>query len=89
MWPEQATPVTQIEAAWDDSLLSGEHAAWIRDFDPIIRFVRDAVDTDLMSKEDLLELDARVQVDINNGRAFGEASDYPDPQSSRDNTFAA
>ena len=89
LWPEQATGVTQIAAAWDDALISGEHAAWVRDFDPIIRFIRDGLHTGLLDKEDLLERDARINTQIAKARAFGEASVYPDPQTALDGVFAA
>jgi pyruvate dehydrogenase E1 component alpha subunit len=89
LWPEQATAVTQIAAAWDESLLSGEHASWIRDFDPVIRFIRNRLDSGLLCKQEVLELDARVCVRIARARAFGEASAYPDPQTALDDVFAA
>jgi TPP-dependent pyruvate/acetoin dehydrogenase alpha subunit len=89
LWPEQATAVTQIATAWDESLLSGEHASWIRDFDPVIRFIRNGLDSRLLRKQDVLELDARVCARIARARVFGEASAYPDPQTALSGVFAA
>jgi TPP-dependent pyruvate/acetoin dehydrogenase alpha subunit len=89
LWPEQATGVTQLAAAWDESLLTGEHAGWVRDFDPVIRFVRDGLDSGLLEQKDILERDARICEFVARGRAFGEASDYPDPQTVVDHVFAA
>lgn len=89
LWPEQATGVIQIAAAWDESLMTGEHTTWVRDFDPIIRFIRDGLDTGLLDKKDLLECDARIYAQIAKARAFGEASAYPDSQTVFDEVFAA
>jgi len=88
LWPEQATGVTQIEAAWDHSLITGEHADWVRDFDPIIRFIHEGLDEGLFTKSDLLDRDTRIHAEIERARAFGEASAYPDPESALDGTFA-
>ena len=69
--------------------VTGEHTSWVRDFDPVIRFIRDGLEAGFLNKEDLLERDARICARIAEARAFGEASAYPDPESGRDNVFAA
>jgi len=89
LWPTQATGATQIAAAWDESLLTGEHAAWVRDFDPVIRFIREGLDSDWLDKKGLLELDARICSEVARARAFGEASPYPEPLSALDGAFSA
>ncbi len=88
LWPVQATGVTQIAAAWDESLLIGEHAAWVRDFDPLIRFAREGLDAGWLDKKDVPERDARICSRIARARAFAEASAYPDALSALDGAFA-
>jgi TPP-dependent pyruvate/acetoin dehydrogenase alpha subunit len=89
LWPEQATDVTNIASAWDETLITGEHTSWVRDFDPVIRFIRDGLEAGFLNKEDLLERDAQICARMAEARAFAEASAYPDPDSGRDNVFAA
>ena len=89
LWPEQATGVTQVASAWDESLLTGEHKEWIIEFDPLIRFIRNQLAEGLFSKDELFDRDRKIQTQITEARAFGEASALPDPQSALDGVFAA
>ena len=89
LWPEQATGVTQLEAAWDQTVITGEHADWVRKFDPIIRFIRSQLEAGLFSKDELFDRDRKIQNQVIEARAFGEASALPDPQSALDGVFAA
>ncbi len=89
LWPEQATPVTDITSAWDETVISGDSSGWIRDYDPIIRFVRGGLDQGMFTESDLLDRDSRILSEIKEARAFGEASAYPDPESALDGTFVA
>ena len=89
LWPTQATGVTQLAAAWDKSLITGEHADWVDKFDPLIRFIRSQLAAELLSRDDLLESDSEICDQIAEARAFGEASALPDPQSALDGVYAA
>ena len=89
LWPEQATGAIKLAAAWDESLLTGEHAAWVRDFDPIIRLVREGLQAGWLDKSELLTRDSNICTQIAQARAFGEASDYPDPATALDDASAA
>lgn len=89
LWPEQATDVTDIAWGWDESLISGDHTSWVRDYDPVIRFIRKGLADGFLDKDDLLECDARIHTRISEAREFGEASPEPDPDSGTDHVFAA
>ena len=89
LWPEQATGVTDIASAWDESLLTGDHADWVRDHDPIVRLIRKGLDQGFVGKDNLQDRDSRICAQIADARAFGEASEFPDPNSALDDVFAA
>jgi TPP-dependent pyruvate/acetoin dehydrogenase alpha subunit len=89
LWPTQATGVTQLAAAWDPSLITGEYAGWIDEFDPLIRFIRNQLDAGVLSQDELRERDSKICDQIAEARAFGEASALPGPESALDGVFAA
>ncbi|MDX1485508.1 MAG: thiamine pyrophosphate-dependent dehydrogenase E1 component subunit alpha [Alphaproteobacteria bacterium] len=86
--PEFVTGVTDLSHAWDPAAISGEHAGWIRDFDPILRFARTLLDDGTASREEIAAIDARTIETMAAARAFAEASPYPDPEAAAHDVFA-
>lgn len=86
--PEFTTGITDITQAWDDSKISGEHADWIRKFDPIRRYGRTLLEKNVATKDDLTALDKRVTQKMQAARDFAEASPFPKPESAVAGAFA-
>ncbi len=86
--PEFTTGITDVSAAWDESKISGEHAEWTRNFDPIRRFGRTLLDGNTATKDDLLAIDKRVTQQMQAARDFAEASPFPKPESAVAGVFA-
>jgi pyruvate dehydrogenase E1 component alpha subunit len=88
LWPELSTGVTDLRAAWDSALIGGEHAAWIRDHDPVLRLVRRLLDQDCLSRDDILEFDGRVNETLAKAKSYALESPLPQPESALDDVFA-
>lgn len=77
--PEFVTGITDISHAWNRDTISGEHAEWIRDADPVLRFLAVLIGDNALSQEDAATIDERVNKQMAAARAYAEASPYPDP----------
>ncbi len=86
--PEFTTGITDIAHAWDEGAIFGEHADWVRDHDPILRYARALLAAGVVDREKLLEIDKRVAGEIAGGRAFAEASPFPAPETALGRAFA-
>jgi TPP-dependent pyruvate/acetoin dehydrogenase alpha subunit len=88
LWPELATGETDISMATDDSGISGEHADWYRDHDPVLLYARRLLDSGEITAEELGAMDERVTAGIAEAREFAVSSPRPTPESALDNVFA-
>ncbi len=88
LWPELVTGITRLEAAWDEGLIEGKHAGWIRDHDPLLRFARVLTEGGVFDREALLEIDRQVCWRINIAREFAEQSPFPKPETALAGVFA-
>jgi TPP-dependent pyruvate/acetoin dehydrogenase alpha subunit len=86
--PEFVTGVTDISHAWDPSGITGEHADWIRDADPVLRFAAKLLSDGALSQDTLTAIDARVTDQMAQARAYAEASPYPDASTADHLVFA-
>jgi pyruvate dehydrogenase E1 component alpha subunit len=86
--PDFVTGVTDISHAWDSSAITGEHADWIRNADPVLRFAATLLGDGALTQEELTTLDAQVTDQMAAARAYAEASPYPDAASAEDLVFA-
>jgi TPP-dependent pyruvate/acetoin dehydrogenase alpha subunit len=88
LWPELSTGITDLEAAWDDSRIEGEHAGWLREHDPVLRYARTLTDSGALSRDDILEIDRLAGEQVAAARSFAEESPFPDPAPVLTGTFA-
>lgn len=88
LWPELATGEMEIAMAFDDSLISGEHAEWYRDHDPVLIYARELLEAGEASKEDLTEMDERVRTQIAEASESALADSPPAPETINEYTFA-
>lgn len=86
--PELVTGVTDVSMAWDENRISGPHAGWLRDFDPIRRYAHTLLAAKLVSRADVLAIDRAASERMKNARAFAEASPFPAAESALAGVFA-
>lgn len=79
--PEFTTGITDVAQAWDDGKMTGAHADWIRNHDPIRRYARTLIDSKAATRDDILAIDKRVTQQMQAARDFAEASPFPKPES--------
>ncbi len=84
-----ATGETNVEIAWDPNLAEGEHQEWMREADPIIRFIRGGLEKELFTQDEITQLDKKIQDETNAARDEALASPFPNVEDIFKNTFAA
>ncbi len=82
------TGITDVTMAWDEDKIAGDHADWVRKYDPIRRYGRDLVTEGHLSKDEILAIDKKIHDEIATARAFAEASPFPDAATAGDGVFA-
>ncbi len=88
LWPELSTGITDLAAAWDDGLIGGEHAGWIRDHDPVLHYARALSETHGFAPAELTGIDAQVVARMEAASAFAVASPFPDPATALSGVYA-
>jgi TPP-dependent pyruvate/acetoin dehydrogenase alpha subunit len=86
--PEFTTGVTDVTMGWDESKIGGAHAEWLRKCDPIRLYVRALVTGNVMTKDEVLALDKKVNERMTAARAYAEASPFPKPETAVTGVFA-
>jgi len=76
-WPVVKAPTT-VELAWDTSSVPQEVRNWYADSDPVLRFIRELVESGAVSKGALIELNRGVVDEI--AKAVDIAFDSPFPE---------
>ena len=61
LWPNLPTGPTDISMAWDDSNMAGEHEAWYREHDPVLRYARELLASGDIDQDELTALDEQVR----------------------------
>ncbi len=87
LWPELPTGVTDLSMAWNDSGISGEHADWYRNHDPILIYVRELL-RDGASREEIIALDRAVDARMAQARKFAQESPLPPAETALDHVLA-
>jgi pyruvate dehydrogenase E1 component alpha subunit len=87
LWPEPAT-VTDLEHAWSPERITGPHADWVRRNDPVLRMVRDLVDSGDATRPEVMQRDKDSRARIDAAVAFAVDSPMPSPDTARDHVFA-
>lgn len=72
-----ATGVSQLSHAWDPANAEGEHAGWIREYDPLLREARQLVAQSIASQDELLSLDEDVSAIVSAARERALAAPAP------------
>jgi pyruvate dehydrogenase E1 component alpha subunit len=88
LWPNLPTGPTDISMAWDESGMAGEHEAWYREHDPVLRYARELLAAGHIDRDELTALDQQVRDRIAEARQFALDSPRPTPESALDHVFA-
>jgi acetoin:2,6-dichlorophenolindophenol oxidoreductase subunit alpha len=82
------TGVTDLALAFEPEKITGPHAEWIKQSDPILRAARVFVESGAASRDELVAMDSRVATTMEEARAFAEASPFPEPADAFTGVFA-
>lgn len=72
-----ATGVTNIEIAWEPERAEGDHADWMREVDPVIRFARTLEKDHQVSRAQIRQIDSEVSEALAAAREFALNSPFP------------
>src|SRR3990170_3023265 len=86
-WPVVPV-VTNVDLAWDASTVPEKFRNWYRSSDPVLAFVRKMVEAGAATREELVEIDAAVALEIDQAAKFALASPFPAPQEALKEVFA-
>lgn len=86
--PEFPTGVTDLTLAWDEDRIEGKHADWTRVHDGLRLYVKKLVGEKVLSRDEVLALDAKVVARMTEARAVAEDSPFPDPATAAVGVFA-
>ena len=93
-WPGSETnwPVvlqnTDVSLAWNVSGVPEKVREWYRSCDPLLIFIREVVDANHATKEEIAGLEKKVKAQIADAVEFAVASPYPKPDEATKGYFA-
>jgi acetoin:2,6-dichlorophenolindophenol oxidoreductase subunit alpha len=93
-WPGSETnwPVvlqnTEVSLAWNVSGVPEKVREWYRNCDPLLIFIREVVDANQATKEEIAGLEKKVKAQIADAVEFAVASPYPKPDEATKEYFA-
>ena len=86
-WPTVPLP-TDTSLAWDVSQVPEKARDWYLSCDPVLIFIRELVEAEQASKDEIAEIERRVKSEIAAAVDFAVASPYPKPEEAERNYFA-
>ena len=87
-WPVVKAPTTP-ELAWDTSSVPEDVHDWYANSDPVLRFIRELVDAQAVSKNELTELNETVVKEIAQAVEVAFDSPFPELGDAEKDVFAA
>ena len=88
LWPQLVTGATDLRYAWDAEAIPAEHVAWWRDQDCLLRYLRELLAADVLTRDAALELDAAAVTEMEAAVAFALESPFPAPEEALEHVFA-
>jgi acetoin:2,6-dichlorophenolindophenol oxidoreductase subunit alpha len=79
-YPDMVTGKTDIVMAWDVGAISGDHEAWFREHDPVLRLGRSLISEGAATADALASIDLKATATIDAAREFAIASPPPGTQ---------
>jgi TPP-dependent pyruvate/acetoin dehydrogenase alpha subunit len=86
-WPSVAQP-TDWSLAWEVSGVPEKVREWYRSCDPLLIFIRELVDAQQATREDIAAIEKKVKAEIADAVSFAIASPYPKPEEAARDYFA-
>lgn len=86
-WPVVKVPTT-IDLAWKTGAAPEEVRGWYSQSDPVLRFIRELVESKAAAKEELRELHRTVADEIARAVEFAFQSAFPEPHEAESDVFA-
>lgn len=87
LWPELLTGVTDLSMAWDETKISGEHADWIRNHDPVLKYARELLTAAHLKQKDVLALDEEINGRMEEARSLAIESPLPQAETALEGVF--
>jgi pyruvate dehydrogenase E1 component alpha subunit len=86
-WPSVAQP-TDCSLAWDVSNVAEKVREWYRSADPLLIFIRELVEANQASREEVAGIERRVKAEIVAAAEFAVANPYPRSEEAEREIFA-
>jgi acetoin:2,6-dichlorophenolindophenol oxidoreductase subunit alpha len=86
-WPTVPLP-TDTSLAWDVSWVPQKARDWYRSCDPVLIFIRELVEAEQASKDEIAGIERKVKSEIAAAVDFALASPYPKPEEAERDYFA-
>jgi pyruvate dehydrogenase E1 component alpha subunit len=86
--PKLDTGLTDLSLAWEPQRIAGEHAGWIRDCDPILRYLPLLSAAGYLDPAQARAIDAAIAARVAEAREAAMSSPYPDASEARVGVFA-
>jgi TPP-dependent pyruvate/acetoin dehydrogenase alpha subunit len=87
-FPSLVTGETNLAMAWDFTLITGEHAEWIQDHDPLLRLCRTLLADGVVRASDVSAMDDKISEIMVTASEFALSSPWPDVATAGDYLFA-
>lgn len=88
VWPALVTGETDLAYAWDGTRIPVEHREWFGRQDGLLRYLRDLLDGDVITRQRALEIDDEAREEMRLAVAFALASPLPAPEEALEDVFA-
>ena len=86
--PKLDTGLTDLSHAWEPQRIAGEHAAWIKACDPVLRYAHVLAQAGYLDLAQARAIDAAIAKRIDDAHTFATSSPYPDASEARAGVFA-
>jgi acetoin:2,6-dichlorophenolindophenol oxidoreductase subunit alpha len=86
-WPTVPQP-TETSLAWDVSKVPGKAREWYRACDPLLIFIRELVEANQATKDEIAAVEREVKAEIAAAVEFAVNSPYPKPEEAERDFFA-
>jgi pyruvate dehydrogenase E1 component alpha subunit len=88
IYPKLDTGVTDLSLAWEPRRIAGEHAAWTKACDPVLRYAHVLAEAGCLDFAQARAVDAAIVTSLDAARTFATSSPYPDASEARSGVFA-
>jgi TPP-dependent pyruvate/acetoin dehydrogenase alpha subunit len=86
--PKLDTGLTDLSLAWEPQRIAGEHAAWIRNCDPILRYLPLLARVGFLDLAQARAIDEAITARVEEARMSAMSCPYPDAAEARSGVFA-